>query len=153
MSKTDSLHYKLCQEGAKWMKRQRFSGYKYIAVELVSIAAENPDVWGTNGYQSTMIEVKTSRADFFKDKGKYCRTHQEHSVGNFRYYLCPDGVIQPNELPDNWGLLWWDGDQIKDMIIASKIDTFNTGELAILSSIMRREGINPQIFNYRIDKM
>lgn len=149
MSRTNSLHYNLCQEAARWLKKQRFAGYKYIAVELVCIAAENPDVWGTNGCVSTMIEVKTSRSDFLRDKEKFCRTHQEHAIGNYRYYLCPEGIINPTELPDNWGLLYWNGKEIKLIVAASKIQVNNTGELAILCSIMRREGIKPQVFNYR----
>lgn len=149
MSKTNSLHYKLCLEAAMWLKRQRLSGYKFIAVELVCMAAENPDVWGTNGYQSTMIEVKTSKSDFLKDKEKFSRTHIEHAIGNYRYYLCPEGVIHPLEIPKSWGLLWWVDNTVKLVTAASKIDTHNTGELAILCSIMRREGVKNKIFNYR----
>lgn len=115
------------------------------------MAAENPDVWGTNGCQSTMIEVKTSRSDFLKDKEKFYRTHLDHAVGNYRYYLCPEDVIHPLEIPKGWGLLWRVDGAIKLVAIASKTDTYNIGELAILCSIMRREGIKNQIFNYRKD--
>ena len=32
MSKTESLHYKLCCEGAKWMRKQEWSSYKIVAL-------------------------------------------------------------------------------------------------------------------------
>jgi len=27
-------------------------------------------------------------------------------MGNYRYYLCPEGLIQPDEVPAGWGLIW-----------------------------------------------
>lgn len=155
MSKTGSLHYKLCQEGAKWLKKLKFAGYKYIAVELICIAADNPDIWGTNGYDSTMIEVKTSRADFLNDKKKFSRQPQNvlHAIGNYRYYLCPKGIINISDLPDNWGLLWYNNEIIESVKGATYIKTYNRGELSILCSIMRRENVKGQIFNYRKEKI
>ena len=41
MSKTESLHYKLCCEGAKWMRKQKWSSYKIVAIELCTVNAEN----------------------------------------------------------------------------------------------------------------
>lgn len=148
MSKTGSLHYDLCVKGAKWLKRQ--NNYKYIVVELVCLAAENPDVWGTNGYDSTLIEVKTSRSDFLHDAKKFSRNNELHALGNFRYYLCPKDLIKESDLPMNWGLLYYDNGIITTIVEANYINTYNRGELTILSSIMRRENIKPSIFNYRI---
>ena len=65
MSKTDSLHYRLCCEGAKWMRKQEWGTYHTVAVELCTVNVENPDVWGTTGFKSMLIEVKTSRASFY----------------------------------------------------------------------------------------
>lgn len=153
MSATNSLHYKLCCLGAKWMQKQVYGSYKYIAVELVCIGAENPDVWGTNGYNSMLIEVKTSRADFLKDKKKFARQEQnsKYATGNFRYYLAPDGIIDISEVPDDWGLITYntETEELNTVKYAKEIKTENHGELAILCSIMRRENIKKQIFNYR----
>ena len=27
-------------------------------------------------------------------------------MGVFRFFLCPAGIIQPEDLPEKWGLLW-----------------------------------------------
>lgn len=151
MSKTNSLHYQLCVEGAKWLKKRPYQGYKIIAVELVCIAAENPDVWGTNGYDSTLIEVKTSRADFLRDRKKFFRQKQgeKYACGNLRYFLTPAGMVKPDEIPTSWGLLEWDNGQINVVKEAQNIPCQNHSELAILCSIMRREKVRTGIFNYR----
>lgn len=151
MSRTNSLHYSLCLEGAKWLKNLPYQGYKIIAVELVCIGAENPDVWGTNGFDSTLIEVKTSRADFLKDRKKFFRQKQgeKYACGNYRYFLAPAGLIQSSEIPTSWGLLEWANNGITIAKEAQNIPCENHGELAILCSIMRREGVKNGVFNYR----
>ena len=154
MSKTNSLHYNLCLEGAKWLKKHPYYGNKIIAVELVCIGAENPDVWGTNGFHSTLIEVKTSRADFLRDRKKFFRQKQgeKYACGNFRYFLTPAGLVKSEELPASWGLLEWANEQIVIKKEAQDIPCENHGELAILCSIMRREKVKNGIFNYRRPK-
>lgn len=81
MSKTDSLHYQLCCLGAKFLKSRKNAEHletpnKYVAVELVTMTAENPDIWATNGYHTTLVEVKTSHADFLADKKKWIRSEE-----------------------------------------------------------------------------
>lgn len=153
MSKTDSLHYRLCCEGAKWMRKQEWSTYHTVAVELCTVNVENPDVWGTTGFKSMLIEVKTSRADFLKDKKKIFRTDDEeyrkYALGNKRYYLVPKGMVTIEELPTHWGLLEWDGSGISKIKEADEVTCENMGEVAMLCSIMRREGVRKGIFNYR----
>ena len=156
MSKTDSLHYQLCLEGAKWLKRRKNAKrwrtpWKYIAVELVCNAAENADVWATNGECSIVIEVKTSRADFIKDGKKWHRaeTMKDYQSGNFRYYLAPAGMIRTDEMPEGWGLLEWDGKTITRVTPSQYRTVNNHADLIILSSILRREGFPEKIFNSR----
>ena len=153
MSKTNSLHYELCKKGAEFMRKMEFGAIKYIAVEIVTQGMECTDVYGTTGWDSTIIEVKTSRADFKKDAKKKSRLEQfkKYSVGNYRYYLAPKGIINVNEIGENWGLLEWDivTDTISMIKKAEYRECNNMGDLTILCSIMRREGIKKQVFNYR----
>lgn len=77
MSATNSLHYQLCCEGAKWLRnkknRERWRGHwKYIWVEP-GLIGENPDIWAFNGDDTICIEVKTSHADFMADRKKWWR--------------------------------------------------------------------------------
>lgn len=158
MSKTDSLHYELCCLGAKFLKSRKNAEpweipNKYVAVELVTLTAENPDVWATNGYHTTLVEVKTSHLDFLADQKKWSRSKaaelSDKQLGNYRYYLCPEGVIDESEIPDKWGLLVYDGKKIIKVRNATYQKSSTDAELLVLTSIMRREGIKPQIFNYR----
>jgi hypothetical protein len=158
MSSTNSLHYQLCCEGAKYLIQPRakepWDGQnKWSAVEIICMGCENPDVYATNGETSTVIEVKTSHSDFVNDKNKYSRTEQaknsKHFLGNYHYYLCPENLIKENELPENWGLLYWTGKKIIKVIKSPKIDCDKKWDCYILSSIINREiGIH-KIFNYR----
>ncbi|HHR4398547.1 TPA: adenylosuccinate synthase [Salmonella enterica] len=59
--------------------------------------------WGWNGC-SVLVEVKVSRSDFLRDKHKPHR--KSGGMGDYRYYMCPEGIINISDLPDRWGLLW-----------------------------------------------
>lgn len=157
MSATNSLHYELCKLGGKFLKSRNnaeplITPYKYVAVELVTLAAEQPDVWATNGSDTAIIEVKTSHSDFLADQKKWIRqegyAQDRNKIGNYRYYLCPKGVIKEEELPENWGLLVWDGKKIHKVKQAVRVDTYAHGELLMITSIMSRI-LRPQIFNFR----
>lgn len=159
MSSTQSLHYKLCCEGAKYIIQPRAnepwqSQNMLSTVELVCYGTELTDVYATNRETSTIIEVKTSHADFLNDKKKYARSKEAeergHQIGNYRYYLCPEGIIQPDELPDGWGLLYWNGKKIEKVVPApKKWETDHKYDMFILCSIIARECGTHKIFNYR----
>ena len=148
----------MCKLGAKLIRSRKNptlpfnSPCKFATVELVCAGAELTDVWGTNGYETVMIEVKTSRSDFLADKRKYARSKiaQElnHQIGNYRYYLCPDGVIKEEDLPENWGLLVYDGKKIHKVRMATKVESSLPMELMHITSVMSRI-LRPQIFNFR----
>lgn len=86
------------------------------------------------------------------DRKKYARSAQAetlgHTVGNYRYYLAPAGVITKEELPEKWGLLEWDGKKIKMVVRAKYFKVQSEMELAIFTSIMTRI-LRPQTFNFR----
>lgn len=158
MSATKSLHYELCKLGARLIRSRKNptlpfnTPCKFATVELVCAGAELTDVWGTNGYETVVIEVKTSHADFLADKRKYARSKQaqilNHQIGNYRYYLCPEGVIKKEELPENWGLLAYDGKVIHRIKMATKVESSVTMELLHVTSVMSRI-LKPQTFNFR----
>jgi hypothetical protein len=176
MSKTDSLHYQLCLEGAKWLHRNKRGTdawkkcplkpchkpefcrvcrpYLYVAVELCTWGSENTDVWGLGAFgDSAVIEVKTSHADFVADRKKWCRsdtaTDEGYAAGRLRWYLCPEGVIKPEELPEKWGLLYWNGKKVIPIIAPTPFKNTGRGDIAILMSLLRREDFPKKVFNYR----
>ena len=173
MSKTNSLHYDLCVEGAKWLhRRQSYDRckakkpcfnpslcrncrypYQYVAVELCTVGTENTDVWGYNNEGTAVIEVKVSHSDFMADQKKWWRSdvaeNRGYQAGTHRWYLCPEGVIKPEELPDKWGLLYWDGKQITPVVAPKPFENTGRADMRIMASILRREQFPEKIFNYR----
>lgn len=90
-------HKDLVEIGYKWLLKR--GGCGVVFKELHSINHEIPDVIGFCSWHSKVLECKVSRNDFLKDKRK---VHREKGMGDFRYYVCPEGLIKPIELPDKW---------------------------------------------------
>ena len=66
---------------------------------------EIPDVMAFSWQYSTLIECKTSRADFNRDKRKLPRLDEHYAFGNYRVYCCPKGLLTENDIPEKWVLL------------------------------------------------
>ena len=103
--------------------------------ELVSgNYGEIPDAFGWDRDHSWLIECKTSRADYRSDRQKL-RT----AVGTYRFYLCPPGLIKPEELPDGWGLLYCHSRIVKVIVWPTRNEHRNIrGELSMMYSLLRR---------------
>lgn len=106
-------HNELCDIAVRWLKRpqsQRGPGCACAFKEVASVSGrERADAWGyayNYGGGSNLVEVKITRADFLSDRHKPHRKAPETGMGEFRYYMCPEGVINISDLPDRWGLLW-----------------------------------------------
>lgn len=158
VSPDKTLHRTLCEAAGRWLHSRKScepweTPWKYAAVELVTWTGEIPDAWATNGLRSCVIEAKTSHQDFLADQRKYTRQKENvdkgKAFGNYRYYLCPDGVISPDELPQGWGLLYWDGKAIRIIRRAERTDADAVYDVAMLTSIMRRLGVKEQTFDFR----
>lgn len=103
-------HKELCVISAAWLKKTLRCT---ISINEPKGIKENPDAIGwkfTYGNSvkegSILIECKTSRADFKNDAKKPSRINPETGLGNWRYYLCPEGIIKEEDLPEKWGLLY-----------------------------------------------
>lgn len=98
-------HADLVRLACEWLrKRRRFA--VVIGDARANIVNEQPDAigWNAAGF-SVLIECKTSRADFRRDKRKHQRRHPTSGMGWERIYLAPAGVVPIAELPPGWGLL------------------------------------------------
>lgn len=107
-------HRDLCEIGAKFLKRPESAnghGCHFTIVEAACYG-ENPDVFGVrhglnrNGMGTFLLEAKTSRSDFLADRSKPHRANPEQGMGKYRYYICLNGLIKPEELPEKWGLIY-----------------------------------------------
>ncbi|MGN7496420.1 adenylosuccinate synthase [Pseudomonas lactis] len=109
-------HSELCEIAKKWLvrsNRQHGHGCHVALSECRSgWGGEMPDAIGyraaSGATETVVVEVKTSRADFLADAKKPHRVDGE-GMGLFRYFMCPEGLIRPDEVPGSWGLLWVNG--------------------------------------------
>lgn len=107
-------HSLLCDKAVSWLKKPHSKGGHGCCIALseikTGIDGEIPDAIGirATGWLdgSVLVEVKNSRSDFLADKAKPHRNGEVLGVGKWRYYLCPENLIHPNELPDKWGLIY-----------------------------------------------
>jgi hypothetical protein len=149
-------HRELCIKAASYLRNtgiQPFHKCQYVVCELERIG-ESPDAFGLGGSTTQLIEVKISRSDFLSDKKKFWRRNPESGLARFRSYLCPEGMIKESELPINWGLLYV-SDKGKISIIKTPKyqECSNIEELQLITSILRRENVKPQIFSYKNYKL
>jgi hypothetical protein len=114
-----------------------------VLYEFPSASKESPDVigWGAQGL-STLIECKVSRADFLRDGQKATRKNPPKGMGQRRYYLCPAGLIQMEEIPAKWGLLWAERNHVQVLREARGHPHRNLiSEVSFLTSMLRRAQI------------
>lgn len=148
-------HSFLVDKGAYWLKKQA-SNIKwrcpFVVKEFVCAGInEIPDIFGLRPGYHVLIEVKISRADFRKDFLKISRLDGVSKIGNYRFYLAPKELIKIKELPENWGLLEWDGKKIEVTYPAYHIPTDNYLTDHIYHSILRRL-YKYQIFEFKKKK-
>jgi len=95
-------HSDLVDIAEKWLSKK----CGFVFKEFSSFAGEIPDAIGFRSRETTIVECKVSRSDFFSDSSKYTRRNPEMGVGKYRFFMCATGLIHPSELPERWGLLY-----------------------------------------------
>lgn len=139
-------HKQICEIGTKFLKR---FGCSVILEEFVSATSECPDLLGFKSGYSILLEAKVSRSDFLTDKNKYFRKKEDKGMGNYRLFICPEGLIKEEELPKGWGLIYVTDKLKAKTIVGPKSNSFIgcgvdykesclKSENAMLVSAMRR---------------
>ncbi len=105
------LHEAQNLHALKWLKKQ---GFPVVATNISAIGSrEKIDVIGFRSSCSIVIESKVSRSDYLADQRKPERSDGARALGTYRFYICPVGMIHPDEtLPRGWGLLYSDGSRV-----------------------------------------
>lgn len=107
-------HQELVDKSVKWLSKALGQGGAgcHVAVSEFPTGwtGEIPDAIGFRAHSealggSVVCEVKVSRRDFLADTKKPHRNGETLGVGNHRFYVVPQGLIEIEELPDNWGLV------------------------------------------------
>lgn len=98
------------------------------------------DAWGMNhssdyvkgNFDAMAIEVKVSRTDF-RSRSQQYKELSSIPLGNYQYILCPAGMIQPEEMHHEWGLLWGtDNGRIINKKKAPRIEMLPEEKLRVL---------------------
>jgi hypothetical protein len=109
-------HADLCELASTWLRKPNNRGGHGCQVAFTETrigvqGGESPDALGFRAAGwidgSVLVECKTSRTDFLADAKKPHRLEGK-GMGRWRYYMCPEGLINPDELPARWGLLYVD---------------------------------------------
>lgn len=107
-------HQELVERAVKWLRKPHGKGGTgcHVAVSEfpTGYTGEIPDAIGFRAHTehlggSVVCEVKVSRGDFLADNKKPHRNGEVLGVGQHRFYVAPQGLIKPDELPQNWGLV------------------------------------------------
>lgn len=105
MAAAPDTHGHLVLRAERWL-RQSAGCSVVLRDPMRTHNQEQPDAIGWRDHVSILVEVKVSRDDFLADAKKPFRLQPEKGMGDWRLYLCPPELIQPDELPPGWGLLW-----------------------------------------------
>jgi hypothetical protein len=130
-------HSNLVEIGAKYLFGKR---YMVVLKELATCIPETPDVLGFRSGWSYLLEAKVSRGDFKGDAKKSFRHYPEKGVGNYRSYVCPKGLIKPEELPAGWGLVYVDPitKRLRTIVFPRYQSSNLHNEQLLLVSVVRR---------------
>lgn len=129
-------HAELVEQAAKWLRRR----FPVVITEMTSSGSECADAAGFGSRCSTVVECKVSRSDFFSDKNKGCH-RSGRLMGDYRYYLVPDGLVRVDELPGEHGLLYATTRGVYiELEAPCRTGKDSCGEIALLVSAIRRIG-------------
>lgn len=137
-----TLHQELQNRAETYLRNK---GY-WIVGQEVPMPVGVCDVWGLNhsssywnggngNFDAMAIEVKVSRGDHRSLSQKY-KENSIFRLGNYQYILCPKGLIQPNEVHKDWGLLWWSGKKIVNKKEAPKVEMSAEDKLRVIISFL-----------------
>ena len=73
-----------------------------------------------------------SHNDFKRDEKKKQKLNPQFDLGAMKYYCCPNGIIKPEELPQDIGLLY----EIDGKIEVIKADKIKHHHMKFLSLIL-----------------
>ena len=140
-----TLTHKLLVELAAKRIKTHIDSISLVLTELKSFAGEIPDVIAFRYDKTILIECKTSRADFLRNKNKnwYKNAQGYKALGHYRIFFAPEGLIKTDELPALWGLITVSEHLVTKVEVEPRLfyesDVSTGGHQLILLSKIRRQ--------------
>lgn len=137
-------HSELTVIAANWLKNSIKCPVVAREIAANTVSRETPDAIGWKSDCCYLIECKTSKTDFYKDKKKIARQEGFPALGNKRIYIAPKDILSPESIPKDWSLYevnekgkvrYKTGPKVNE---TGKFSSCRTSETAILISIIRR---------------
>jgi len=134
-------HTELVGRAARWLRGTKSCGV--VLTELVTQAFEIPDAigWKNGGRESHLVECKTSRSDYLQDIRHKLPHREGRGMGVYRWFMTPPGLVDPDELPPNWGMLWVYERIVRvkhEAVRRSEYHRIKMREIPVLYSALRR---------------
>ena len=129
-------HEDLRKRAIQWLTNTKHCGV--VLSEICTSSCEVPDAIGWQRDTSILVECKISRSDFRCDRNKD-HVRLERGVGQFRYILCPKGLLTAEDVNGcDYGLLEWGGGNVRVVVEASLRAARREDEIIMLVSALRR---------------
>ncbi len=95
-------------------------------------------LWKSHGHKIEGFEIKVSRADFRNELKQPEKSQPVFRYCNFWWLVTPKGLVQPVELPENWGLLeLQDSGALRERVKPGKLNP-DPVSVGFFASLMRR---------------
>ncbi|MYM92372.1 hypothetical protein GTP90_00690 [Rugamonas sp. FT81W] len=99
-------------QGVRWLRRE---GFTVVAKELQGVGYSEPaDMIGFRASCSVLLRPVDGREEF--EREMQSPRAQAGTIGLYRLFICPPGVIQTHELPFGWGLLYATERSIEEVV-------------------------------------
>jgi len=124
----------LCNRAERWLLYTLKCGV--VLKGLTAVTGETPAVIGwRDQHVSHLVACATTLSEFHSDRSKHYRNRSHLGLGIYRYYMCPSGLIMPDELPPKWGLLYVTPTKVLIKVKAERQDEYShRAEIAMLVS-------------------
>lgn len=63
------------------------------------------NLWQSKGFDRVAYEIKVYRSDFLKELKNPSKRQRAMTYSNHFYFVCPDGLVEKDEIPDDAGLM------------------------------------------------
>lgn len=95
--------------------------------------------WETDIRFARIHTIKEHAAnEHYRHAELWCKEKEYPHLGRKRYYVCPAGLINPDET-GNWGLIWYKDKRFSERKISHKFRNDMYSELAIMVHALRKQ--------------